>query len=74
MTEFKDNVDEGVDLRIDIRINIGLLKNKINEIEEFRSQINNDLNKHISSLLNLHSDLQKFEKDLMKHLEEVTND
>ena len=69
MTEFKDNTAEGLALRIDIRTNIGLLKNKINDIEEFRSQINDDLNKHISSLLNLHSDLQKFEKDLTKHLE-----
>lgn len=69
MTEFKDNTAEGLDLRIDIRTNIGLLKNKINDIEEFRSQINDDLNKHISSLLNLHNDLQKFEKDLTKHLE-----
>ena len=69
MTEFRDNTAESLDLRIDIRTNIGLLKNKINDIEEFRSQINDDLNKHISSLLNLHSDLQKFEKDLMKHLE-----
>ena len=69
MTEFKDNTAEGLDLRIDIRTNIGLLKNKINDIEEFRSKINDDLNKHISSLLNLHSDLQKFEKDLTKHLE-----
>ena len=55
MTEFKNNTAEGLDLRIDIRTN--------------RSKINDDLNKHISSLLNLHSDLQKFEKDLTKHLE-----
>ena len=53
MTQFKDNTAEGLDLRIDIRTNIGLLKNKINDIEEFRSKINDDLNKHISSLLNL---------------------
>ena len=42
MTEFKDNTFEGLDLRIDIRTNIGLLKNKINDIEEFRSKIKLD--------------------------------
>lgn len=63
------NTAEGLDLRIDIRTNIGLLKNKIDEIEQFKEQINNDLNKHISSLLNLHTDLESFEKDLVKHLE-----
>jgi len=63
------NTVEGIELRIDIRNNIGLLKNKIDEIEQFREQINNDLNKHISSLLNLHTDLESFEKDLVKHLE-----
>jgi hypothetical protein len=63
------NTVEGIELRIDIRTNIGLLKNKIDEIEQFREQINNDLNKHISSLLNLHTDLESFEKDLVKHLE-----
>lgn len=60
---------EGIDLRIDIRTYTGLLKNKITDIEEFRAQINNDLNKHISGLLNLHADLKRFEKDLMTHLE-----
>ena len=63
------NTAEGLDLRIDIRTNIGLLKNKIDEIEQFKEQINNALNKHISSLLNLHNDLESFEKDLVKHLE-----
>ena len=63
------NTAEGLDLRIDIRTNIGLLKNKIDEIEQFKEQINNDINKHISSLLNLHTDLESFEKDLVKHLE-----
>ena len=60
---------DGFELRIDIRETIGHLKNKINQIEEFREQINNDLNVHISSLLNLHADLENFEKDLKDFLE-----
>ena len=60
---------DGFELRIDIRETTGHLKNKIDEIEQFREQINNDLNKHISSLLNLHADLENFEKYLKAFLE-----
>jgi len=63
--------DKALDLKIDIRTNIGLLKRKIDDIEKFRSQTNNDLYKHISSLSNLLSDLQNFEKELMTFLDET---
>ena len=65
------NIDEALDLRIDIRTNIGLLKKRINDIEEFRSQTNNNLYKHISSLSNLLDDLQNFEKELMTFFDET---
>ena len=65
------NIDKALDLKIDIRTNIGLLKRKIDDIEKFRSQTNNDLYKHISSLSNLLSDLQNFEKELMTFLDET---
>lgn len=61
--------DDALEIRIDLRTCIGHIKNRVVQIEETKARMNEQLNMHVGSLLDLHADLKRIDKDLMNYLE-----
>ena len=61
--------DDALEIRIDLRTCIGHIKNRVVQLEESKARINEQLNIHVGSLLDLHAELKRIDKELMNYLE-----
>lgn len=61
--------DDALEIRIDLRTCIGQIKNRVVQLEESKARINEQLNIHVGSLLDLHAELKRIDKELMNYLE-----